>query len=72
MQHFKEKYRSIKSNTPIRDKNDPFRGLDRVDPKAQIYPLEVDQIPVKAGENRFKYYWTLKNHCCKVEMIMRL
>jgi hypothetical protein len=54
MQHFKEKYRSIKSSTPIRDKNDPFRGLDRVDPKAQIYPLEVDQIPVKDGDKQIQ------------------
>ena len=52
MQFFKEKYKSIKPSTTIRDTNDPLRGLDRVNPKAQIYPLEVDQIPVKTGDKQ--------------------
>jgi hypothetical protein len=54
MQFFKEKYKSIKPSTTIRDTNDPLRGLDRVNPKAQIYPLEVDQIPVKTGDKQIQ------------------
>lgn len=54
MELLKDRYKSIKSNRVVRDKNDPLRGLDRVDPKPQVDPIEVDQIPVKSGEKQIE------------------
>ncbi len=49
IEFLKSKYTSIKPTKIKRDVNDPLRGLDFVDPKISIDPLEVDQVPVKNG-----------------------
>ena len=54
MEFLKSRYKSIKSNRVVRDSNDPLRGLDRVSPKAEVDPIEVDQIPVKHGEKQIQ------------------
>ena len=54
MEFLKSRYKSIKSNRVVRDDNDPLRGLDRVSPKAEVDPIEVDQIPVKHGEKQIQ------------------
>lgn len=54
MEFFKSRYKSIKSNRVVRGANDPLRGLDRVSPKAEVDPIEVDQIPVKSGDKQIQ------------------
>ena len=54
IEYLKDKYTSIKPVKIKRDENDPLRGLDHVDPKINVSPIEVDQVPVKSGSKHIE------------------